>query len=248
MKALGALLKSVFGLIVLVLIAGGIFLYLNFGDLSKKAVEKVASEALNVPVKISKLDLSLKEKSVTVSGIRIANPKGYSKPYAVQVGAVSVALAEVPENFELIKFKSINVRDTIVNLEVTEQTTNLSQLKDGMAKKPASAKPSNTKVIVDKFNINQSTLNPAVTLIGGDLGTVKVPPVTLSGIGKKENGVLAEEAIQQILNQYLNIAVKEANTAGYLRGLIDVDVDKIKNQVKDKIEGKLKNLGGFLGN
>jgi len=54
---------------------------------------------------------------------------------------------------------------------------------------------------------------------------------------------LAEEAIQQILNQYLKIAVKEANQAGYLKGL--VDVDKIKNQVKDKIEGKLKNLGIF---
>lgn len=243
MKALGALLKFIFGLIFLILIAGGIFLYLNFGDLSKRAVEKVATNALNVPVSISKLDLSLKEKSVTVSGIRIANPKGYAKPYAVQVGRVSIALAEVPENFDLIKFKSINVSDTIVNLEVNEKTTNLSQLKRGMPKKPVTAKSSTTKVIVSKFHINQSTLNPAVTLIGGDLGTVKVPPVTLSGIGQRENGVLAEEAIQQILNQYLNIAVKEANQAGYLKGL--VDVDKIKNRVKDKIEGKLKNLGIF---
>lgn len=240
-------IKIISLIVLLVLIAGGAFLYMNFGDISKRAVEKVASNALNVSVRISKLDLSLSEKSVTVSGIRIANPRGYKSTHAVEVGAVSISLVEVPENFNIIKFKLVDVKDVLVNLEVKQKTTNLTDLKNGMSKSGSESSSSNTKVTLNKFHINQSRLNPSITLIGGDLGSVKIPPVTLRGIGKKENGVLAEEAIKQIITQYLHIAQNTAQSSGYLKGLAGVDVQKEVDNIKTKAENKIKGeLGGFL--
>lgn len=226
---------------------GGVYFYMNFGDISKRAVEKVASNALNVSVKISKLDLSLSEKSVTVSGIRIANPPGYKSKNIVEVGAVAIILAEVPENYDLIKFKLFDVKDALVNLEVKQKTTNLTDLKNGMSRSSSKRSGSDTKVILNKFHINQSKLNPTITLIADDLGSIKIPPVTLRGIGTKENGVLAEEAIKQIITQYFDIAQNTAQSSGYLEGLAGVDikkeVDKIKTQAKNKIKD---NIGNFL--
>jgi hypothetical protein len=247
-------LKPIALLFVLVLIAGGVYLYMNYANLLKNQVEKIASNALNVRVSISSLDLSISEKMVTVSGIKIANPAGYEKSNAVTIGSVSVALAEIPETLDLIKFKLVDVSDTNVNLEVTGTNNNLSDLKNGMSKSsgssssPSSSDANQPKVTLQKFHINQSTLNPTVTLIGGDLSPVNIPPVTLTGIGTKENGILAKDAIKQILTQYLNIASKQANSAGFLEGLSGVNIEDVKQQAKDKIEGEIGDkIGDKIG-
>jgi hypothetical protein len=250
------LLKPAALLVILVLIIGGVYLYLNYANLLKNQVEKIASNALNVRVSISSLDLSLADKKVTVSGITIANPAGYKKSNAVTFGSISIALAEIPENLDLIKFKLVEVSDTVVNLEVSEKGNNLKALKNGMNKSSGSKSSSSSnkqpKVTLEKFHINQSNLNPTVTLINRELSTVKIPPVTLTGIGTKENGVLAKDAIKQILTQYLDIASKKANTAGFLQGMTGINIEETKKQVKEKIETEVKNeiqnkLGGQLG-
>ena len=242
-----------------VLIGGGAFVYLNFANFAKQSMEKIASHALGVPVKISSLSMSWENKSVTVSGIKISNPSGYKSKNAVEFGAVSVALKDIPDNTDLVHLAVVEISDTVVNLEVGTGSTNLQDLQKGMAKK---SKPQKTesaikqpKVILDKFHINRSELNPSVTLIGGNLSPVGVPPVTLRNIGKKEKGVLAKEAIIQIVQQYIGVASKEAQKSGYLKGLSTGQIDAVTQEVsrevdkvKDTIGGFEKSLGGILGN
>ncbi len=229
---------GLFSFFVLLIVIGAGYIYVNMDNMVKQFAEQAASDALGVPVTIEKMKILLEDKKVIVSNIAVSNPKGYSRPNAIKINEISV----VGESFStaLLTFSNISVEGTTVNLEVSENGTNLGDLKKHVEQKSISNKstpltktkqasedkPQNNdkqkdlKVIVKNFALTGAQLTPSVTLLGNnDLATIKVPDIRLSGIGEKENGVLAEEAIAQIMNSVLERFNKSSNSAGFLEGL-----------------------------
>ena len=215
-----------FGLAVLLVVIVGSYIYVNRDALAKDFAEKAASQALGVPVTIGQVQIKPEELRVVVSNIAIANPPGYSKPHAITVKAVNIAADSLSAN--PLTFANIDVDGTAVNLEVNQGGANLGALKkkaeqnmpSGSAQSSGSQHKSDMKVIVKKFSLTKAQLTPTVTLLSKkDLATVKVPDIHLKGIGEKENGVLAEEAIAQIMNAVLEEFNETANSAGFLEGL-----------------------------
>lgn len=245
--------KNVFALsgsvLFLFLIAVGIFVYLNFGDLTRRTIEKIATHAMGVDVRIAALDISIADKEAKVTGLTIANPPGYQTKHAVRVEAISVALDTVSK--ELVTFKDITVTGTDVNLEVTQNGTNLTDLKNGISTKKSDPEPDNAgsgiKVIIDALTIEPSTLNPSVTLLSRETANIKVPAVHLQGIGRRENGILAREAIVQVLTQYLNIAQKQAGSAGLLEGIAGQPKD-LMDKAGEDVKELGKDIKGLFGN
>ncbi|MGH1404758.1 MAG: hypothetical protein ACRBDL_10995 [Alphaproteobacteria bacterium] len=223
----------IFSFFVLLLIGGAVYLYANMDSIAKQLSEKIASEALGVDVTIGDVMISLEEKKVVVSDLRIANPAGYTKPEAMSVKTITIAAESFTK--ELLSFARVEVDGTNVNLEVGKNGTNLGDLKkniDSKQKNNSSDKPKENKeatsshakeeqikVIVKKFSLTGAQLNPSVTLIKKDLAFINVPDIHLSGIGQKENGILAKDAIAQIMNAVLAAFNKSANGAGFLEGL-----------------------------
>jgi len=221
---------------VLLIVIGVGYIYVNMDNMAKNFAEQAASDALGVPVTIGKMKILLEDKKVIVSNIAVSNPKGYSKPNAITINEIAVT----GESFStaLLTFANISVDGTAVNLEVNEKGTNLGDLKKRAEQKSVSSKPNNSakqssedkpkhdnkqkdlKVIVKNFALTSAQLTPSITLLGdNDLATVKVPDIHLSGIGEKENGILAEEAIAQIMNSVLERFNESSNSAGFLEGL-----------------------------
>lgn len=226
------------------LFGGGVYVMMNLSSLAKPVTERIASAALGVPVKIDKMDIQLQEKTASVSGVRVANPAGFSDTPAITIEGVSVTLDTLAE--KLITFKSIDVNGTKVNLEVTEDGTNLGALQKGMPKKKeaTSTQEEQLKVIIKRFSLNKAWLNPSITLLGKqDLTPVAVPPITLTGIGQKENGILAEEAIAQVTEHLVKVVSEAANNAGFYQGMSPEalkelglsQVETLKNQVSEEI-------------
>lgn len=252
----------IFSFLVLIFVAGAIYVYSNLDSIAKQLSEQVASDALGVPVTIGKMEISIENQQVVVSNIKISNPPGYNKPHAVEVSYVVIAADSLSK--ELLNFKNVVVDETQVNLEVTGKGTNLSDLKQIIDVRQAQyvpdphAKP--IKVIVQKFSLTKAQLNPRVTLLNQDLASVSVPDIHLTGIGEKENGIVAQDAIAQIMEAILVKFNSSANHAGFLEGLsldtlnnigistgevfkknLKKSFDKDVEQLKDGIEG-LKGL------
>jgi hypothetical protein len=245
-------LKSI--LFLALLIGGGIFVYLNFANWAKNLSEKIASDALGVKVQISSLHISLKDKTVSVNNLRIHNPRGYKNPHAMTTDLIKISLNTASK--ELIDFKDIKVSGSTIYLEVTEKGNNLSDLKKLTAAKSQkeSAGSEQVRVIIKRMTIGASTLKPSVTLLGGALGNIDIPAVSLSNIGQTDNGVLAKEAITQILTKYMSVAESKAQRAGLLKGIegnvqktIKDTENKVKNIGKDLEKNLSKGLGGLLG-
>lgn len=268
--------KTVFtGLSMATILFGGvIFLYMNLANIAKPITERLASEALGVPVSIAQMDIDIPEKRVSVSGLRVANPAGYGKKYAMTTGDITVELGDLSK--ELIVFNKIAITDTDVNLEVNEKGTNLNDIKKGIsskapksAEKPANdngetasssaqAKPGdNTKVIIKHFALNDAQLNPSVVLFEQqDLNPVTVPDIQLTGVGQKENGILAREAIAQIADYVFKKFNQASGSAGFLNGLSSdalkdmgqAQIDVVKDQIKDEVKNIGNQLKGLFGN
>jgi hypothetical protein len=234
---------------------GGVYLYMNLGSIAQQIAQRLASETLGVTVTMSKLDVSLQERMAVVHNLRIGNPDGYKGKDAMTISKISIALGNVSK--ELITFKDISVDKTHVYLQVTPQGTNLSTIKNQIKTLPAQAPAADVqplKVILSRTGLMSAQLHPTVTLLSEEaLAAVTIPDIILTGIGEKENGILAREAIAQVWNGIMPHVEKAASEAGFYEGL---SPDALKDMGVGKIEGLRENfkkdldegLGGVLKN
>ncbi len=236
-------------LIVLTILAlGGAFIYMNMGSIAKSVAEKIGSETLGVKVTIASLDISIKDRSVLVSGLSIANPEGFKNSHAMKVESINIAMNSFAK--ELLVFNDIRVKGTELFLEVTQSGTNLNALKKNIdqgkkapkeEKEHGSATAAAAKVVLKHFLLSSAQLHPAQTLISGkDLKSVSLPDIKLAGIGEKQNGVLAREAISQVWDAISKSALSASAKGGLLEGM---SADTLKDLTG--AAGLPANIGGL---
>jgi hypothetical protein len=223
--------KNLASIVFILLIAAGIFVYINFGNLAKNAAERIATNALGVDVDISSMNVSLRDKKAVLSGITIANPPGYRKSHIVTADQMDIALNTASR--ELVDVNNVSVDGVVVNLEVNEKGINLRDLKKLASQNKQKKSPGSetVRLIVRKMVINTSTLNPSLTLLDKEVASLSVPAVRISGIGTRGNGAVAQDVVSQVLIQYLAAAERQAGQAGYFSAS-DV-VDDVKGAIDD---------------
>lgn len=232
--------KSLISLVVLAcVVIGGGYLYMNLGGIIVRTAEKIASDALGVKVDIGLIRISLSDKKVTVSSLKIANPPGYHNSHIMTADSIDIGLNGASK--DLIDFKDITVKGSVVNLEVNEKgNMNLNDLKRLSAKKEQreSAGSKQVRVIIDHMVIDASTINPSITLLPGQTQPIKLPAITFSNMGKG-GGMEADDAIVQVMGKYLSAIEKEARDSGLFKGLPGTDDVK---KTLDDAAGSLKSL------
>ena len=242
-------IKMIVTVIAATIIGFGIFAFMNFGNIAKMQAERIGSQTLGVPVTIGSLDISLAEKQVSVGKIAIGNPNGFKRPDALTVDDITVQLESLSK--DLIVFKKIAVNSAQITFEANENGTNFSALKKNLpqssAKEQKTAPAGNQiKVIVRDFQLNGAKIDPAVLMFdAAGIKPIAMPNIRLSGIGEKENGVLAKEAIAQIFNAISTKVNAVAGNAGFLKGLSPDTIKDIgvnPDQIKDTINNVTKNV------
>lgn len=246
-------------LAVAALFGGGVYVMMNLGSLAERVTERLASRALGVAVEIQAMEVSLQERKAVVNGLNIANPPGFKNRNALTVDTISVELGNVSR--ELVVFKDITVQGTDIYMEVHEDTTNFQTIQPEVKSPPPQtaqgeeAEHQPLKVIIERLDIAQAKLNPSVTLAGGpELAPVVMPDIVMTGIGRKENGVLVQEAIVQVWQNMSRKMNSTAAGAGFYEGM-NVEVlkemgvtqfQKIRDQVSDGVNNIGKSIKGLF--
>lgn len=230
-------MKKIIALIVVLgVVGGGAWLYMNFGNLVKTQAEKIASASLGVPVHIGAIDLDVSNKTVTVSGIRVANPKGFSSGDIMSVETVKIAADSLSR--QKLVFNEIRVDGTKVKMEVKADGTNFSALKNGMPKSEVSQKQAGTnsepvKVVIKRLLINNATLTAQSALLQKQPQPITLADISMTNIGVKQGFLqgLSGDALDQLKDQY---------------GVGSAVVDKVKSDFKkagDEVKGL---MDGFM--
>ena len=248
--------KVILGLalvIVLALAAGVYYVLTNLDGIVKTAIEKHGSEATQTAVRVDKvrikLDASTTVGAGTISGLTIANPKGFALSHAFSLGEITTGINLKSLKAEPYIIDEITVRAPQVFVEINEDNkNNLNELKKNLtagaqqakqkkaADKTAAKEP---RLIIKRILFTDGNIKAKVVPLKDKDGNdkeydLKLPTIKMSNLGGKA-GATPTELATIIIDRLIDQAKKEIKKKG-----IDAELDKYKAKLKGKAEAKVE--------
>lgn len=236
----------IIGVVLIIVIGVGIYIARNANSLIKNGIETVGSAYLGTRVKVDDVDISLTEGKGSIRGLDIANPAGFEGPYLMQLDEVAVQLDLEHLGTDPIVLREVLIDGARIMAIVKAGTSNLKTLMDhleqqtGTGSEPAAQESGGTtKLIIDNLDFVNARADVRAVLLDKDY-SVAVPDVHLKGVGRKQGGATAGEALRQLLKPVTDAILKEAVKKG-------VGGAEIEEGLKQKLIEKLPGLGGSQG-
>lgn len=124
-------MKKVLGVIlVLLVLAGGAAWYFTTFKLDgmiKQGIEQAGADALGTRVSVGAVETNLREGSLSISNITVANPPGYNNENAFSLNNIEAAL-----NYENFDIKRVIINEPEIIVEERNGETNISELMEGL--------------------------------------------------------------------------------------------------------------------
>ena len=233
------ILLSLLVLVLLIVIGGVGYLYLSLNTLVKKAVETAGPLITRTDVTLSSANLSPFNGSGRLNGFVVGNPRGYSAPYALKLGSISVSVDKSTLLKDPIVVNSIEIRNPQLALIGTPGGTNLQELMRniksyGTANEKKQAPPSPSpaasgkkteakKFVVKSVVISGTKLDVILSAFGQSVNqTLTLPEIRLSNLGSDGRGLSAAQLSEQILSPLINTGIDEGIKAASKQGLIQL--------------------------
>jgi hypothetical protein len=243
--------KILIGLAVLVVIigAGVFYMWSNMDGLIKTAIEKYGSQATQTQVKVDKVKVSPTSGEGAISGVSIANPKGYSAANAFMLGLVSVKVDTGTITKSPVVIKEIVIDRPQVTYEMGPGGSNLQTIqanatKSGssstQAQQPAATgdKKSEIKLIIENLYVRNGDVAASHAALQGKRVDVKLPTIHLANIGKAKGGATPEEVASEVIAAISQQAAKAA------AGDLNKTLDSLKGQLGGQLGGASGGAGG----
>ena len=210
MKKLGKVLISVVVVLVVLVLALILTLPLTIGPIVKTAASVGGPKALGVPVSVGDVKLNPLAGNLTISQVKVGNPKGYSDKDAFAVDKVEVGLKLGSLMSDTIVVRKIQIDAPAISFESKDGKSNFDAMlanskksaEEEKAKKPGEKK-AGKKVIIEVFSLNNAKISYASGLTMGKALTVPLPSLTLKDIGKSSGGASAVDALTEVINGIL---------------------------------------------
>lgn len=198
MKRAGVRIFSCLAIVAIVVVAA-VWLMLN--DWVKDAVESAGPAILKVGLKADEARLSPFSGEGEVRGLVLDNPPGFkSQPLLrLERAVISVSLPSLLT--KEIVIESLRLESPRVTFEAGLRSSNLSALLDNIAKTEAErggGPVKGKKLRIQEMLITGGEARVAVSLLGGQGLSVKLPDIRLTGLGG-EGGGLTETQFTKII-------------------------------------------------
>lgn len=236
---------------LLILIAGGAFLFLS-GDaingLVKKQIEEIGSKVTEQSVTVRQVDMKLLKGAGTIKGLVLANPSKYNAPSAFSLNEVTLDINLKSLTTDLIVIDQIIIDKPEAVVEFTENgSANIKDILDAINKNTASSGTTSRQetstgkaepiIRVNKFVLAGVALTVDLTKLGNKSHQATLADINLTNIGGQA-GMPASELGAELVKQALSSIWKQAK-----KEQSDILKDQVEEKVKDKVK---KKLGGFL--
>lgn len=200
------------GVVLIAVVAGGIYLYTQLDFLVQRAIESYGSDMLQAKVEVKQLKLSLTEGRGEIGEFTVGNPKGFKSKQAVSVGGIDLAIDPATVGEDVVLVKKILVDKPQLTYEQGSGGSNFDALQRnvnsyiGESKPKAKEEPGKeTKLIVEDLLIRGARVEyiPAIPTPGMDL-SFTLPDIHLRNLGKSKGGITSAELTQAIIDAILS--------------------------------------------
>jgi hypothetical protein len=244
-------MKKLFLLVLVVLIGGAGYLYWNLGNLAQTLIEEQGSATIGTSVRVDGVKFDLFDGQVTVRGLKVANPKGYSDRDAFAVDEITVGVSFDASSRKLIVFDEIVVDRPRLTYEKSGGTSNLDEIKKKAqgGSTGGSSKESDLRFIVSKLQLTDGEITAIGLSPTRDELNAVLPGFTLRDVGKDEGG-LSAEALGRRVSVAITGRVIEAVLAGTLFDLLANPAEGVSNSVEglsDSADGVTDAVGDLFG-
>jgi hypothetical protein len=199
-------------------LAGG--LYLMFNNLAKElraGIVTQGSASLGVTMTIDDAEIVTEgiDKILKLSRVSVANPSGFSGRHAIRMGEVWIRYDDRISNARNIVVREVIATGIEVAYERRGNESNLDVLqRNAVAER---AKPvivqlrEPPKIIVDYFTTRAGKMTIRHDLLGaGKVLDGALTPVNMSGVGRREDGVIPTELAVRLVTALVNDANRSA--------------------------------------
>ncbi|MBG83672.1 MAG: hypothetical protein CMJ40_03885 [Phycisphaerae bacterium] len=239
MRKFGIIISIIAGVLLLLIIA----LYLSVDAIARYAIRTEGSSLMGVETSVESVDLGIFRNSTTITGLSIANPKGFKRDYLLQVEDFYI-------ESNLSKFLSSDIDIPLVrlsemnfDLEQIDDRLNVTEVVDHVAKDVSSQDDTDNsgsvKLNIRRLEIDDITLTAEgkiVNIAGGSL-TAQIPKIALADIGTESD---SDQIIGQLVGVMMKILVQHI-AANPIKGLSGFAISQISASV-EAIPG-LKQIG-----
>ena len=230
------------GVLAILIIGLLAFMMVNVNSLVKNGVEIAGQEVLGVAVTVESVDISFFSGSGEIRNLKIANPRGYESPYAIEIDKLLLVLDPTSLTSDVVHVEKILIDAPKITWEGNPVRSNLKDLQqnandyapadENASTDTAASDTSGPTVQIDELTISNAKLGVFIPLLDQPLNLI-VPVVQLTDLGKDESTSPAE-VINEIfiaLNKSI-IPLIKANNSDASKQLIDAGKDlgnKLKN-------------------
>ncbi len=226
-------MKKFLMLAVVLIAVGAAYLYLNSGALMKAFIEKQGSAATGVSVSIDSVEPDLLNGVVTLRGLRIGNPQGFSDGHALVVDVISVGLDANSVAKEVMIITKIYVENPVLTYESVDGVSNFDVIRQKAQTGGGDAVPENDKAqkfIVRLVQFTDGEIKATGLSPTGDALNATMPGFKIENIGKADGGIPASEVASQI-SVAVTTRVIEAVVAGALFDVVGDTVEGITDMI-----------------
>lgn len=238
--------KIIIGLtmVIIIAIAVGIYFVLtNLDTLVESAIEKYGSEATQTAVLVDSVKINLTDGAAGITGLTIANPSGFTTPYAFSLGEIRAGIDLQSLQDEPYIINEITILAPQVFVEINEgNKTNLNELKKNLAsgsatstqdKQSQTATEGSTKeprLIIRRVTFADGTIQASVAALQNKEYQLKLPGLDMSNLGGSK-GATATELASEILKRLTDRASEIVK-----KDIIDAELNKLKDKAQVKID------------
>jgi uncharacterized protein involved in outer membrane biogenesis len=175
----------------------------------KREIEVRGSAITETAVQVGSIDVSLRNGSVTLRDLTVANPPGFTAPYAFELGEITVHIAVGSVASDPLVIKEIRIAAPRVTCELNASgTSNVEILRraveDAERREPHDAPPApedtrarapkrQRRLIIEVLALRDGEVYVDARAVGGPEEREKLPGFELTDIGTKQGGATPPE-------------------------------------------------------
>ena len=235
---IGRVIKWAFLLLLLLLIGGGLFLWLNLNSIIKRTVETQSTAQLNLKTELDGAALSLFGGELNLDDLKIASPQGFNAPqmFTLDDADVNVKIGEL--RGDPVRVQSVTLNRPRLVIENQGGSFNFKKAMELMPKSPQ--KPADQSEPLRLVIGELTVVEPSVVVRPGQINipgiklpeeiTVAIPTITMRNIGTSDdaaNGAAVKDVVMQVITTMAANAANSKQLPPELQNLMNVDVQQV---------------------
>jgi uncharacterized protein involved in outer membrane biogenesis len=192
-------------LIVVAAIGAGLMRYLSPEQVTRRAIEHAASDAIQASVRLDRVQISAADGTGVITGFAVGNPTGFRTPAALTADTIKMTVEVSSLDKEAVVVRTLSVISPQITYEPDGGGSNFTALLENIRRTAAAANMGEPgkKIIIDRLVIFDAKLRYPSPTHAGQTVTVDLPEIRLSSIGRVEGGTTSRALATAIVEALL---------------------------------------------